>query len=234
MFKLFILIVLIIVSSVALTGMQSASGTVEYTQASYMGPPLLGRAAQPLPLSSQVWLSFFLPPNNAASLNFAANQVPLKNMEPISQEQVLKYYAPNQSEFNTLIRFLESNGFSVAYVSPDRFSVEAYAKASTVESLFHTTLYTYTYQGETYYAPATQPQIPVQLEGVEISGLTNRTLVQPQYIVMGGLNGTRITPSKLPRSTPSVGLTTAATYYGPSVLQGAYGVNTLLSKGYGG
>ncbi len=234
MFKLFILLTLVAVASVALAGVPGTHGTSGYAPASYMGPPLLGRVVQPLPPATRVWLNFFLSPNNVSYLNFVANQVSLRHMGAIRQEQVLQNFAPSQSEFNGLLRFLESNGFSVVYVSPDRFSVEAYAKASTVESLFHTTLYTYNYQGETYYAPATQPQIPGQLEGVEVSGLTNRTLIQPQYIVLGGLNGTRITQSTLPHSTPSVGLTTAATYYGPSVLQGAYGVNTLISKGYGG
>ncbi|PSN90975.1 hypothetical protein B9Q08_03700, partial [Candidatus Marsarchaeota G2 archaeon ECH_B_SAG-M15] len=161
-----------------------------------------------------------------------AEQVSLKHFHPLSQDGLLGYYAPNQSEFNGVLHFLNSHGFKIVYVSPDRFSIEGYAEASTVESLFHTTLYTYSYQGETYYAPSTPPQIPSGLQGVEISGLTNRTLIQPQYIVLGALNGTRIVPSNLPRSTPSVGLTTAATYYGPNVLEDAYGVNTLLSKGY--
>ena len=234
MFKPLSFVVLVIIASMVIATAPSASGSLGYTQASYVGPPLLGSAIKPLPANSEVWLSFFLPPSNSSSINFVAEQVSLKHFHPLSQDGLLGYYAPNQSEFNGVIHFLNSHGFKIVYVSPDRFSIEGYAEASTVESLFHTTLYTYSYQGETYYAPSTPPQIPSGLQGVEISGLTNRTLIQPQYIVLGALNGTRIVPSNLPRSTPSVGLTTAATYYGPNVLEDAYGVNTLLSKGYGG
>src|SRR5579875_3268185 len=135
MFKLFILLTLVAVASVALAGVPGTHGTSGYAPASYMGPPLLGRVVQPLPPATRVWLNFFLSPNNVSYLNFVANQVSLRHMGAIRQEQVLQNFAPSQSEFNGLLRFLESNGFSVVYVSPDRFSVEAYAKASTVESL---------------------------------------------------------------------------------------------------
>ncbi|MEM0272434.1 MAG: protease pro-enzyme activation domain-containing protein [Thermoprotei archaeon] len=228
------LLVLIIIASLVVAGVPSVSGGSGYTQSSYIGPPLLGRPARPLQPNTELWLSFFLPPSGGASIDFMASQVSLKHMGPLSQEQVLSRYAPNQTEFNSLIGFLKSHGFTIVYTSPDRFSVEAYATVSTVESLFHTVLYTYNYNDGYYYAPLTPPQIPSELYGVEISGLTNRTLIQPQYLILGELNGTRVTASKLPHSTPSVGLTTAATYYGPKVLQGAYGVSTLLSQGYGG
>jgi subtilase family serine protease len=157
-----------------------------------------------------------------------------KHLDPLSRQQILESYAPNTSVFTSMIRGLESKGFKVAYTSPDRFSVEVYASASTVESLFHTELYMYSYQGESYYAPLNQPSVPEWLRGVYIVGLTNRTLVQPQYIVLGYLNGSQILRAHLPRSTPSVGLSTAATYYGPTVLEDAYGVNTMLGEGYGG
>lgn len=187
-----------------------------------------------MPADVPVYLSFFLPPSNPSTLFQLAAKVGSGAGRPLTREQVLSMFAPTPEEFDRVVQFLESQGFSIVYESPDRFSVEACAPASTVESVFHTKLYTYRYQGEIYYAPLTPPQIPGALGGLQIVGLTNRTLVQPQYIVLGRLNGQTLSKSDLPRSFPEVGLGFAATYYGPGVLEGAYGVDGLLSQGYAG
>jgi subtilase family serine protease len=73
--------------------------------------------------------------------------------------------------------WLESSGFSNVEASRSRMWVEFKGTAGQVESAFHTAIHNYSLNGEAHFANATEPLLPVALEGMVqgIKGLHNFT-----------------------------------------------------------
>jgi subtilase family serine protease len=92
-----------------------------------------------------------------------------------------------------------------------------------------------------FLSAASQNSPPAVEKGMQHGFQLNSTSLrqapsmQPQYIILGRLQGDGIMQSSFPRSTPlGTGLLFSATYYTPQVIQKAYNAAHLISAGFGG
>ncbi|MEM3857437.1 MAG: protease pro-enzyme activation domain-containing protein, partial [Thermoprotei archaeon] len=206
-----------------------------YTYSTYAGPALNGKTYSNLPPDTPVNLAIFLQPSNFSNLVGYSVGVSEHTLPPLSQAQVSREFSPAPQRFMSLESYLTSNGFVVNYVSSDRFMIDVTANASVVDRVFHTTLRMASNLGVKYYFPAETPSLPVQLSGLQVTGLENLSSFTPSYLVLGKLNGTRIQEAHVPHSLSFLtGYKFAATYYGPGTLQNAYNATRLYASGYKG
>ena len=230
-------LLLVIVFAASLTAPYLGSAkAARAQQVTYYGPSLQGNYLGELPPSQLVSISVFLPPRNLQELYLVAQEVVNHQVKPLSRQEVLSLFAPSEQDLEAVENYLTSQGFSIVYVSPDRFSVMAEAPASVVEKAFGVKLGLYeTPQGTVFYAPEGTPTIPRQLEGTIIMGLTNRTSFMPQYVVSGMIRNHTV----IPYSSGAFGLPKpmqeafAGLYYTPADFEGAYNVTPLLQYSQG-
>ena len=79
------------------------------------------------------------------------------------------------------------------------------------------------------------PALPVQPKARAASPGQSAPTFTPDYLILGQLRGTTVDQSSRPRSaTLPQNYQFAATYYGATALQDAYGADSLISSGYGG
>jgi hypothetical protein len=90
------------------------------------------------------------------------------------------------SDIAQLTGWLESHGLAVAKVSAGKTAVEFSGTVGQVNEAFHTSIHTYSVNGETHHANATAPMIPAALSGL-VAGVTQLDdfKPQPQIKVMG-------------------------------------------------
>ncbi len=219
-----VLAVLFLVSPISMLGAVTAKAQ---SYATYYGPALNGTLVGSLPSNAIVSISVLIPPRNLNELMLIAQEVAEHQAKPLTRSEVLSEFAPSQAELDAIESYLKEEGFVITYVSPDRLSIMAQAPASTVESVFKTTLGVYKSPGGLiYYAPESTPSIPEQLSGTLILGLTNRTAFRPQYIIAGQIKHYAFVPvnnSAIPEQVAS-----AYTYYTPADFEGAYNVSELM------
>lgn len=142
-------------------------------------------------------------------------------------------YAPPGHSFQLerAVSYLEAKGFTLQYLSPKMLSAMFSGSASAVGSLFHTQIVLERNGSNVYYTPVSPAVSPSELSGLLVGGLSNRTLFQPQFIVLGKIEDGRITQSQLPHSLTLDGLAVSATYLSPQALREIYNVTPLIRDG---
>ena len=85
-------------------------------------------------------------------------------------------YGPAQSDINTVVAWLESEGFTVDSVLPSGMVIEFSGTAGDVQTAFGTQLHNYNVGGTTYLSNASDPSIPAALAPavVGVVSLNNR------------------------------------------------------------
>ncbi|WP_252896843.1 S53 family peptidase [Metallosphaera hakonensis] len=211
--KLGLILALMILFSPLMIG-SLTSGT---TYATYYGPEYQGALQGPLPSSSQVCVSVFIPPKNLNYLYLLVQEIGNHQIKPLNRSQLVSEFGNVKVE-HEVESYLRSNGFTVVYSSP--FSVMGVSNASQVEKLFRTSLFLYNFNGNVYYRPTSTPVIPSQLRDTIIMGLSNFTLIKPDLTVLGNL-----TSQGLRFGSPNYfGFQFSATYYTGREIQEAYNV----------
>lgn len=111
----------------------------------------------------------------------------------LTQGQFDNLFAPPASEYNGYAGYLRSTGLKVT-TYPGRTVIGLSGTISQFGKVFHTTIYRYTQNGETFRAPAYQPWIsygiPGQISG--ITGLSNRFKPAVSPLFSGSGTGERL------------------------------------------
>jgi subtilase family serine protease len=99
----------------------------------------------------------------------------------LSPDEFTERFGPSQDEYDAVIRFAETNGFTVAATHADRMLLEVNAAARDVERAFHLALRLYPHPAEarTFFAPDAEPSAPADLAIADISGLNNYLKPRP-------------------------------------------------------
>jgi subtilase family serine protease len=187
-----------------------------------------------LPSTDMVQFTIAFPPNNTVLLNNLANNHQ-KYGYTVSNYQARDIFSPSRSSFDGVLSYMESLGFTPIYTSPGMYSITFQGPASLVERTFGVELIVKSVGNSSYYFPSGYVNLPAQLSGVQVVGLTNYTSFAPQYVILGRVGSGFLYQSSFPRSlkfTP--GFYFSATYYPPGVFQQAYNETYLLSKGVEG
>jgi pro-kumamolisin-like protein/Big-like domain-containing protein len=84
----------------------------------------------------------------------------------LTPEQFGAKFGPSDADVQTVTQWLAAQGFSNVVVGAGRTTVEFSGTAGTVRNAFHTEIRRYTANGETHFANASDPAVPVALAPV--------------------------------------------------------------------
>lgn len=181
----------------------------------------------------------------------------------LSPDAWIARFAPTQADFNAVVSYLKSRGFTLNGVPKSREYVVFRGTAAQFGAAFGTTMHTYNVAKHRLAAPSHAPSLPAALAS-KVSAISldqSRTLTRPDDVKPDEPSGTTATaPAPAPQATrtPAVldypcsnyfgehvgtvpaaynGQTTYGTFvcgYTPSQLRSAYGLNGLAKVGVTG
>ena len=102
-------------------------------------------------------------------------------------------YGVAQSDLETVTNWLESHGFAINQVYPNRILIDFTGTAKQIREAFHTEMHGYAVNGAPHVANASDPQIPAALAGV-VQGIVSlndfrprpQRTARPQYTFTSG------------------------------------------------
>jgi subtilase family serine protease len=141
-------------------------------------------------------------------------------------------FGPTQAQYEAVVQFAVSNGFTVTGGSRDAMDVQVRGPVAAVESAFHVHMRTYQHPSESreFYAPDNEPRTDLPFELWHVSGLDNfslphRLLVsRSEYAAAHGIDVKDVVSHATTGSGPSasfLGSDMRAAYYGTGTLTGA-------------
>ena len=184
-------------------------------QAQYVGPLAATQSLRlviTLPIRNQAGLDSFLQevydPSSASYRHF------------LTVEEFTTRFGPSQDDYDQVVRFAQSHGFTIAGTSRNRLNLDVTGSVASIEGAFHVTMGTYLLPAEnrTFYAPDREPttdDLGVTLW--HISGLDNYSIPQPMIVHQPGHS--QATTGSGP-SESFLGSDMRAAYYGGTSLTG--------------
>jgi len=113
----------------------------------------------------------------------------------LTPEQYADRFGLNTSDIEKVTRWLENNGFANVQAARSRAFVSFSGTVAQVQAAFHTSIHSFSLNGETRLANVSEPQLPKALEGVAetVFGLHNFPLkahsirrLQPRFTASSG------------------------------------------------
>jgi kumamolisin len=131
-------------------------------------------------------------------------------------------FGPSQADYDALIHFAETHGFTVVGGSRDAMDVQFKGTVAAIEAAFHVTMGVYQHPTEnrTFYAPDREPTVDLAFPLWHITGLDNYSIPRPALV----RRDLKVTPDTVKGSCPQnsyCGSDMRAAYYGGTTLTGA-------------
>ncbi|HEV2393562.1 MAG TPA: protease pro-enzyme activation domain-containing protein [Verrucomicrobiae bacterium] len=150
-------------------------------------PPAVSRLKVQRALAGQerLQLALGLPLRDKAGLtNFLRdlyNPVSPRYGQFLTAEQFTERFGPSLPDYQRVIEFARTNGFSVMATHPNRLVLDVTAPVADIEKAFGIRLNVYQHPSEarTFYAPDANPSVPVSVPILDVSGLDNFVLPHP-------------------------------------------------------
>jgi subtilase family serine protease len=144
-----------------------------------------------------------------------------------AREQGTKY-GPAQEDIDQITGWLQSHGFKVGYVYPNRMVIDFSGTAGSIRDAFHTEIHQVAVKGERHFANMSDPQIPAALAPA-VSGVVSMHNFKPLAMHEPTVNETHggctnLTNGKPMNCNPLV----------PADFQTVYNISPLLSAGLTG
>ena len=141
-------------------------------------------------------------------------------------------FGPTQAQYEALVQFAVSNGFTVTGGSRDAMDVQVRGPVSAVESAFHVHMTTYQHPTENrvFYGPDSEPTTDLSFSLWHVSGLDNYSIPhrllesRSDYAAAHGVDVKDVVSHATTGSGPSasfLGSDMRAAYYGTGTLTGA-------------
>ena len=189
-----------------------------------------------LPASQIMQLDVVLPLRDPAGLKSFLKEVYDPSSASFHQfltpAEFTERFGPSQADYDAVVAFVKSNGFTVTGGSRDGMEVQIKGPVSAVEGAFHVSMHTYQHptEGRTFFAPDREPTTSLPIHLWHVSGLDNYSLPHPMYVKRSevaqarGIDAQKIVQHATTGSGPSasfLGSDMRAAYYGGSALTGA-------------
>jgi uncharacterized protein (TIGR03437 family) len=178
-----------------------------------------GRVAPSLPMS-YVSLTLAPTPGQQADLDklLAAQQTQgsPSYRQWLTPEEYATRFGVNEADIAKITQWLEGQGLKILSVARARNSIAVSGVAAQVETAFQTEIHTYSVDGETHYANASEPSVPAAFGSV-VKGIR-------------GLNDFRMKPRAKPRNTAGRG----THYLAPDDQATIYDLSALYTAGING
>ena len=230
---LFMLTIAAIVSVATLSSQAQSVMTHHVREAARSGrAPVMGR----LPANQTMHLDVVLPMRDPAGLtNFLKDLYNPKSpsfRHYLTPAQFTEKFGPTQADYDTVVRFLKANGFTVTGGSRDGMEVQIKGPVSAVESAFHVSMKTYQHPTENriFFGADREPTTELPFQLWHVSGLDNYSLPHPLYVKKSdyaaahGIYPEAVVSHATTGSGPSasfLGSDMRAAYYGSGSLTGA-------------
>ncbi len=166
-----------------------------------------------LPLRNQPELDEFLHElQDPASANFHKYLTP---------QEFTARFGPAQSDYDTLLEFVRTNGFQVTGTQPNRLLVDVTGTAATVERVFAVMLRKYRHPKEArdFYSPDNDPSVASPVTLLDVTGMNNYSLPHPNL---------KLRPLVSPSAMPQAGSGPGGSYRGND-FRAAYVPGTTLT-----
>jgi len=141
-----------------------------------------------LPTTQSMRLVLVLPLRNQATLDSFLQEV----YDPSSAlyrhfltvEEFTARFGPTQADYDEVIRFAETHGFTVVGTSRNRVNLDVTGTVASIEGAFHVSmgLYKLPNENRTFYAPDKEPTLDLAVQLWHISGLDNYSIPHPQFV----------------------------------------------------
>jgi hypothetical protein len=137
-----------------------------------------------VPASTRLDLAFGLPLRNPQGLTNLLEQIYQRGNPAfrhyLTPEEFATAYGPTEADYQAVIDFAKSHGFTVTGTHPNRTLVDVNGAVEDIEQTFHVHMNVFQHPTEnrTFYAPDAQPSIDLQTPVLAIGGLHNYTLPQ--------------------------------------------------------
>ncbi len=147
--------------------------------------PVGAQAIGALPQSQILALAISLPLRNQAQLATLLQQLgdPSSSSyhQYLSSGQFTAQFGPTVEQYQQVIAFAESHGFTITHTSPSRELLNITAPVSAIEATFQVTMQIYRHPTEnrTYFAPNVEPTVEPGVPILGVSGLTDRVRPHP-------------------------------------------------------
>jgi subtilase family serine protease len=139
----------------------------------------------------------------------------------LSVEEFTSMFGPTQQDYDAVLRWAETNGFTVVATSRNRMNVDVTGSVATIETTLHVKmgLYQHPTENRAFYAPDREPSVDLSFPLWHIAGLDNYSIPHPTVIhIPQG-----VTPLATTGSCPSqsfCGSDMRAAYYEGTALTG--------------
>ena len=141
-------------------------------------------------------------------------------------------FGPSQAQYDAVVQFAVSNGFTVTGGSRDAMDVQVRGSVSAVENALHVHMMTYQHPSESreFYAPDSEPTTDLSFSLWHVSGLDNYSIPnrllesRSEYAAAHGMDVKDVVSHATTGSGPSasfLGSDMRAAYYGTGSLTGA-------------
>jgi kumamolisin len=189
-----------------------------------------------LPSSQMMSLNLVLPLGDPAGLETFLGEVYDPGSSSfhkfVTPTEFTARFGPSQAQYDALVQFAVSNGFTVIGGSRDAMDVQVKGPVSAVESAFHVHLLTYQHPTENrvFYAPDAEPTTDLSFPLWHVSGLDNYSIPhrmlerRSDYAAAHGIDAKDVVSHATTGSGPSasfLGSDMRAAYYGTGTLTGA-------------
>jgi kumamolisin len=134
-------------------------------------------------------------------------------------------FGPSQEDYDALISFAKSAGFTLVGGSRDSMDVQFKAPVATVEKAFHVTMNVYQHPTEdrTFFAPDREPTANLSFPLWHVSGLDNYSIPRPTFVHKAKSETEEVVPPASVGSCPQqsfCGSDMRAAYYAGTALTG--------------
>jgi subtilase family serine protease len=187
-----------------------------------------GQAARvgPMSKSQRLRLAMVLPLRNPGELTNLLKRL----YDPSSPDyrhfltvtQFTQRFGPTKQDYQAVVRFARSKGFSVTNAPVNRLLVHINGTVSQINKAFHVAMTTYRHPAEnrTFYSPDREPSLDLSVPVTHIAGLNNFSLPRPKL---------KRAPPNFRRSIAGSG--PSGSYLGSDMRAAYYGGSTLTGSG---
>ena len=140
--------------------------------------------------TNRLRLAIGLPLRNQAALDAFLQQISDPTSPAyrhyLTPEQFTERFGPTEKDYEALVAFATSHGFTVTTRHPNRALLSVTASVPDIEKTLHVRMRMYQHPTEarTFYAPDVEPSVITETPILGISGLSDFSRPQPRYKIM--------------------------------------------------
>jgi subtilase family serine protease len=137
-------------------------------------------------------------------------------------EEFTTMFGPTQQDYDAVLRWAETNGFTVVGTSRNRMNVDVTGSVATIETAIHVKmgLYQHPTENRTFYAADREPTVDLPFQLWHIAGLDNYSIPQPALLRRPLTMTSQATTGSCPEQS-FCGSDMRAAYYGGTALTGS-------------